>query len=94
MNRVQADAARAAQQSAVLNARREASNSAFNSHMDSLDRSSKITQDYILDRSVVRDTVNGDRATISNNYADSLVRANPDRFRVVPSQDLIAGKDY
>jgi hypothetical protein len=108
MNRVQADAARANQQAAALNARREASNAAFdqhmnslnaqsqtfNSHMDNIDRSSKITQDYILDRSVVRDTENGDRATVSNGYADSLVRANPDRFQVVPNQSLIAGKDY
>jgi hypothetical protein len=108
MNRVQADAARANQQAAAINARREASNAAFdqhmnnlnaqsqsfNAHMDNIDRSSKITQDYILDRSVVRDTENGDRATVSNGYADSLVRANPDRFQVVPSQNLIAGKDY
>jgi hypothetical protein len=108
MNRVQADAARANQQAAAINARREASNAAFNQHMDNLnaqsqsfnahmdniDRSSKITQDYILDRSVVRDTENGDRATVSNGYADSLVRANPDRFQVVPNQNLLAGKDY
>jgi hypothetical protein len=108
MNRVHADAARANQQAAALNARREASNAAFdqhmstlnaqsqsfNAHMDNLDRSSKITQDYILDRSVVRDSENGDRATVSNGYADSLVRANPDRYQVVPSQSLLAGKDY
>lgn len=108
MNRVQADAARANQQSAAINARREASTAAFNQHMDNLnaqsqsfnahmdniDRSSKITQDYILDRSVVRDAENGDRATLSNGYADSLVRANPDRFQVVPNQNLLAGKDY
>jgi hypothetical protein len=108
MNRIQADAARANQQAAAINARREASNAAFdqhmgalnaqsqsfNAHMDNIDRSSKITQDYILDRSVVRDTENGDRATVSNGYADSLVRANPDRYQVVPSQSLLAGKDY
>jgi len=108
MNRVRADAARANQQAAAINARREASNAAFNQHMDNLnaqsqsfnahmdniDRSSKITQDYILDRSVVRDIENGDRATVSNGYADSLVRANPDRFQVVPNQNLLAGKDY
>jgi hypothetical protein len=108
MNRVQADASRANQQAAAINARREASNAAFDQHMDNLnaqsrafdahmdniDRSSKITQDYILDRSVVRDTENGDRATVSNGYADSLVRANPDRYQVVPSQNLLAGKDY
>jgi hypothetical protein len=64
-----------------------AQSQSFNAHMDNIDRSSKITQDYILDRSVVR-------ATVSNGYADSLVRANPDRFQVVPNQNLLAGKDY
>jgi hypothetical protein len=108
MNRVQADAARASAQSAALNERREANtaafnqhmgnidaqNSAFDSHMDSIDRSSKMNQDYILDRSVVRDNENAERGTVSNSYADSLVRSNPDRFQIVPNQDLIKGKDY
>jgi hypothetical protein len=94
MNRVQADAARANAQSAAINERREANTAAFNQHMDNLDRSSKITQDYILDRSVVRDNEAGERGTLSNSYADSLVRSNPDRFQIVPNQDLIKGKDY
>ena len=107
-NRVQADAARASAQSAALNARREASNaafdqhmgnlnaqsSAFNNHLDDIDRSSKMNQDYILDRSVVRDNENAARGTVSNSYADSLVGGNPDRFQIVPNQDLIKGKDY
>jgi hypothetical protein len=94
MNRVQADAARANAQSAAINERREANTAAFNQHMDNLDRSSKITQDYILDRSVVRDNEAGERGTLSNSYADSLVRSNPERFQIVPNQDLIKGKDY
>lgn len=94
MNRVQADAARANAQSIALNERREASNAAFDAHMDNLDRSSKINQDYILDRTVVRDNENAERGTLSNSYADSLVRSNPDRFQIVPNQDLIKGKDY
>jgi hypothetical protein len=108
MNRVQADAARAQAQAAAINARREASNAAFdqhmnglnaqsssfNSHMDDIDRSSKMNQDYILDRSVVRDNENAERGTLSNSYADSLVRNNPDRFQIVPNQDLIKGKDF
>ncbi len=94
MNRVQADAARANAQSIALNQRREASNAAFDAHMDNLDRSSKINQDYILDRPVVRDSENAERGTLSNSYADSLVRGNPDRFQIVPNQDLIKGKDY
>ena len=94
MNRVQADAARANAQSIALNQRREASNAAFDAHMDDLDRTSKINQDYILDRTVVRDSENAERGTLSNSYADSLVRSNPDRFQIVPNQDLIKGKDY
>jgi hypothetical protein len=94
MNRVQADAARANAQSAAINARREANTAAFNTHMDNIDRSSKINQDYILDRSVVRDNENSERGTLSNSYADSLVRSNPDRFQIVADQDLIKGKDF
>jgi hypothetical protein len=94
LNRVQADAARANAQSAAIDARREASTAAFNTHMDNIDRSSKINQDYILDRSVVRDTENAERGTLSNSYADALVRGNPDRFQIVPNQDLIKGKDF
>ncbi len=66
----------------------------FNSHMDDLDRSSKAFQDYTLDRSVVRDNDLSERGTVNNGYADSLVRANPDRFEIVPNQNLIKGLDY
>jgi hypothetical protein len=94
MTRIQADAARANAQAAASDARRESSTAAFNQHMDNLDRSSKINQDYILDRSVVRDNQYAERGTVSNSYADSLVRSNPERFQIVANQDLIKGKDY
>jgi hypothetical protein len=108
MNRVQSDISRARAQNDAINERREASNAAFNQHMsnldaqssaneahnDNIDRSSKAFQYYLLDRSVVRDTENGERGTVTNSYADSLVRGNPDRFQLVPNQDLIKGKDY
>ena len=108
MNRVQADAAAAAAQGKALDARREASNSSFdahmqsidrtnagfNSHSDDIDRSSKVFQDYQLDRSVVRDNDYSERGTVSNNYADALVKANPDRFQIIQNQDLIRGQDY
>ena len=106
--RVQGDADRAAAQAVALNQRREANTAAFNQHMgdidrshasfdrhmDDIDRGSKMTQDYILDRSVVRDNDMNERGTVNNSYADSLVRANPDRFEIVGNQDLIRGKDY
>ena len=62
--------------------------------MADLDWQSKITQDYTLDRSVVKDYSNDDRGTVSNRYAESLVQANPNRFEVVQNQDLIRGRDY
>ncbi|ABF40089.1 hypothetical protein Acid345_1086 [Candidatus Koribacter versatilis Ellin345] len=108
MSRVQADAAAAAAQGKALDARREASNASFdnhmrsldqsnasfNGHMDDLDRSSKAFQNYQLDRSVVHDNDYAERGTVSNSYADSLVRANPDRFQIIQNQDLIKGIDY
>jgi len=108
IDRVQADIARGNAQNAAINARREASNAAYDqhvnnlnaqfsandAHMDNIDRASKMQQDYMLDRSVVTDNENGDRGTVSNNYADSLVRANPDRYQIVPNQNLIKGADY
>ena len=62
--------------------------------MDDIDRGSKVFQDYVLDRSVVRDNEYSERGTLTNSYADALVRGNPDRFHIVPNQDLIKGKGY
>ncbi len=102
----QADANQA--QADALNQRREQSNKAFDTHMQGLNQNSadfdqhmgnidwqsKITQDYILDRSVVKDTEYDGTATVSNRFADSLVKSNPNRFEIVQNQDLIRGRDY
>jgi hypothetical protein len=106
--RVHADGERARIQADAINARREQSNQAYDSHMQDLKRndsdfdqhmgnidwSSKITQDYILDRSVVKDNDYDETATANNKFADSLVKANPNRFEIVQNQDLIRGRDY
>jgi hypothetical protein len=68
--------------------------SEFNQHMGNIDWSSKLTQDYILDRSVVKDNDYDATATTGNKFADSLVRTNPNRFEIVQNQDLIRGRDY
>ncbi len=60
-------------------------------HMANIDWQSKVTQDYILDRSVVRDTEDDAHGTTSNKFADFLVKANPNRFEIVQNQDLIRG---
>jgi hypothetical protein len=108
INNIHAIGAASAAQAKAADQRREASSAAFNnhmtainqnssdssSHMDDIDRSSKSFQDYTLDRSVVRDNDLSERGTVNNAYADSLVRANPDRFEIVPNQNLIKGLDY
>jgi hypothetical protein len=76
------------------NQRREASTASFNQSMSNQDWSSKVTQNYILDRSVVTNTETGARGTVSNNFADALVKSNPNQFQVVPNQQMIQGRDY
>jgi hypothetical protein len=68
----------------------------FDQHMANIDWSSKLTQDYILDRSVAKDNDYDPNAaaTVNNKFADSIVRASPDRFEIVQNQDLIRGRDY
>jgi hypothetical protein len=95
-------------QADAINSNREANKQSFDNHMQTLrqndaendqhmgniDWQSKITQDYILDRSVVKDVESDDRATVGNRFADSLVKMNPNRFEIVQNQDLIRGRDY
>jgi len=108
MERIRQQGVANEQQAKALNANREANKQSFDNHMQSLrqndaendqhmgniDWQSKITQDYILDRSVVKDVENDDRATVGNRFADSLVKSNPNRFEIVQNQDLIRGRDY
>ncbi|HEX4283759.1 MAG TPA: hypothetical protein VHZ28_01620 [Terracidiphilus sp.] len=108
MDRIRQQGIANEQQAQTLNANREANKQAFDGHMQGLrqneadndqhmaniDWQSKITQDYILDRSVVKDTENDDRATVGNRFADSLVKSNPNRFEIVQNQDLIRGRDF
>lgn len=95
-------------QTDAINGRREASAKSYDAHMQTLkqndavndehmaniDWQSKITQDYILDRSVVKDLQEDGTATTSNRFADALVKANPFRFEIVPNSQLIQGRDY
>lgn len=108
MERIRQQGVANEQQAKALNANREANKQSFDNHMQALkqndaendqhmgniDWQSKITQDYILDRSVVKDVEYDDRATVGNRFADSLVKSNPNRFEIVQNQDLIRGRDY
>jgi hypothetical protein len=61
---------------------------------DARDRSFQAFDNVIIGQSVVRDTYRNEHGTISNDYADALVKANPDRFQYVPTQDYLKGIDY
>jgi hypothetical protein len=95
-------------QTDAINNRREASTKAYDSHMQTLkqndavndqhsadlDWQSKINQDYILDRSVIRDTGDTVHATTGNSLAEALVKSNPNQLEYVPNQQLVRGADY
>ncbi len=108
MDRIRQQGIRNQKQADAINQRREDNKQAFEGHMQSLNQNSndfdqhmgnidwqsKITQDYILDRSVVKDTDFDGTATVGNKFADALVKANPNRFEIVQNSDLIRGRDY
>ncbi len=71
-----------------------AQSASFNAHMDSIDRTSKSFQNYQLDQSQVQDNQRNERGTISNSTADALIKADPNRFQYVPTQDFLKGVDY
>lgn len=108
LERIHQDGERAKIQVDAANQRREAStqafdghmqqlkqqDSAFEQHMGNIDWQSKISQDYILDRSNIRDTADTVHATTGNGLADMLVKSNPNKLEYIPNQQLIQGVDY
>jgi hypothetical protein len=72
----------------------DANGAKFDAHMDNMDRYSKSFQNYIFDRSQVQDSDRRERATVDDGDADALVKADPERFQIVPTQDFIKGVDY
>ena len=82
----------------------QARNQAFDAHMKSLDQASadraaagdaqgkrnQAFDNYLLDRTAITDTRTGEQGTVSNAYANSLMRADPN-FQEVPTEDLLKG---
>ena len=108
MERIRQQGLRNEEQTKAIDARRESNKQGFENHMNTLDANdrandahnaeldwqSKINQNYILDRSVVRDSDDTVHATMGNKLADALVRSNPTQLEYVPNQQLIQGVDY
>jgi hypothetical protein len=63
-------------------------------NQDSQDRQFQAFDNNLLDRTVIRDNdLNGD-GTVSNDLAQALIKANPDRFQEVSPSDYVQGIDY
>ena len=80
--------------SVAANAASDARIAAFNTHMDDLSRSSKVFENYQLDRTVIQDNDNSTRGTTGYALGETLVKGNPNRFEYVPNQNLLKGVDY
>ncbi len=82
--RIQANDAHAAE---------DAQSASFQAHMDNIDRFSKSFQNYQLDQTELQDSEQT-RGAVPNSLADALIKANPDRFQTVPTQDFLKGVDF
>jgi hypothetical protein len=66
----------------------------MDSHNDLENWQSKITENYILERSVVRDTDDTIHIHADDRFARALVESNPNQLEFVPNLQLIPGRDY
>ena len=94
IDNIHAVGAAAAKQAAASQAAGDARNAGFHAHMDDIDRYSKSFQNYQLDRSQIQDNDLNTRGTASNGLAEALVKADPNRFQYVQTQDFLKGVDY
>jgi hypothetical protein len=83
--RLQANAAHAAE---------DQRSAQFQAHMDNIDRFSKSFQNIQLDQTELQDNEQHTRGAVPNALADAWVKANPERYQTVPSQDFLKGIDF
>jgi hypothetical protein len=98
MSNDQNQAQRAVNAQLAINRRQqEASDQQFANYQrqqDIKDRQFQSFDNDLLDRTVVRDSDLNEHGTVSNDLADALVEANPDRFQEVPASQYVKGIDY
>jgi hypothetical protein len=83
--RIQANNAHAAE---------DAQSASYQAHMDNIDRFSKSFQNYQLDQTELQDSEQNARGAVPNSLADALIKANPDRFQAVPTENFLKGTDF
>jgi hypothetical protein len=62
--------------------------------LDSSARSTQATTNYLLNQTVVSDGALGGHGTVSDDVADALIRAYPDRYQAVSPGSYVRGIDY
>jgi hypothetical protein len=72
----------------------DAQSASYQAHMDNIDRFSKSFQNYQLDQTELQDSDENARGAVPNSLADALIKANPDRFQAVPTQNFLKGTDF
>jgi len=72
----------------------DAQHAGYWARQDSNARQSQGFQNYLLDRTVVVDTQENRRGTLSDSAAASLIKADPGRFQEVPTSQYLKGWDY
>jgi hypothetical protein len=67
---------------------------AFQRSQDAQERQFQAFDNNLLDRTVIRDTDLNAHGTVSNDLADALLDANPNRFQEVSPSEYVKGIDY
>ncbi len=72
----------------------DARSASSQAHMDNIDRFTKSFQNYQIDQTGLQDNNLNARGAVPNTLADSLIRANPDRFQAIPAGNFLMGVDF
>jgi hypothetical protein len=84
----------AAAQAQQAHAMEDRHNQAVEARWDSQDKHNGAFSNYLLDQTVISDNQNSAHATVWNQTADALVKANPSRFGYVDTPNYWKGVDY
>jgi hypothetical protein len=91
---IHAIGAAAAAQAAQAHAANDAHNQSVQARWNSQDKHNEAFSNYLLDQTVISDNQNNTHATVWNQTADSLVKANPSRYGYVDTPNYWQGVDY
>ncbi len=94
IGRIQQIGANAKAQADAAHAAEDAHNASVEARWDNQARSNQNFSNYLLDQTVVQDNNTGGHATVWNQYADSLVKNDPNRYQYVQTPDFLKGIDY